>query len=297
MKYDDLKKFTMIPESELKSLKKLIKEKRKSLIKSTNDIVSCSLNSNKELIKNLPIRKNVTETIVTLREKAWELYLIEESNFNEAVICEIGEKLDTPQSIINLIIDHSLDLSKDDQSIIHQITLICGAYAGRIAPYIYELCLSNTNSRRSRAGKTFEIIIYKLYEAFNYPYSSQATIGKRSFDNVGLGKMVDSILPNIKSFQERRDKTIIGTMKTTLRERWQEVAEELHRTGVPCIHLLTMDDQISTSNAKRMAEHNIIIVVPQSTKEKKLHDFKNIISFETYFFDEIPTLLEYWKKQ
>jgi hypothetical protein len=31
-------------------------------------------------------------------------------------------------------------------------------------------------------------------------------------------------------------------MKTSLRERWQEVAEEIERTKIPEIHLLTVDE-------------------------------------------------------
>ena len=78
---------------------------------------------------------------------------------------------------------------------------------------------------------------------------------------MGLGKKVDSILPNINCFSRRRNKTIIGTMKTTLRERWQEVAEEIERTKIPEIHLLTVDQEISSSKASEMANHNIVVVV------------------------------------
>jgi hypothetical protein len=86
-------------------------------------------------------------------------------------------------------------------------------------------------------------------------------------------------------------------MKTTLRERWQEVIEELSRTGLPKIYLLTMDDDIAASKSESMGEHNVIIVVPKSVKDAThLTDKHNIISFEDYFFDEIPPILEYWEK-
>lgn len=111
--------------------------------------------------------------------------------------------------------------------------------------YIYKVALSNTNSRRSRAGKTFEAIIYKVYESLNYTYDSQSKVGRKSFTDLGLGKKVDSILPNISAYSKRRNKTIVGTMKTSLRERWQEVAEEIERTKIPEIHLLTADQDIS----------------------------------------------------
>lgn len=158
------------------------------------------------------------------------------------------------------------------------------------------MSLSNTQSRRSRAGKTFEAIVYKIYEALSYPYDSQSKAGKKLFDSVGLGKKVDSILPSIDCFKQRRNKTIIGTMKTTLRERWQEVAEEIERTNIPEIHLLTCDENISNSKDAEMANHNITIVTYSwIAHSKELKDRKNIISFEDYLFVEIPAILRYWK--
>ena len=121
-------------------------------------------------------------------------------------------------------------------------------------------------------------------------------VGKSTFEGQGLGKMVDSLLPSIECFKQRRDKVIIGTMKTTLRERWQEVIEEIQRTGLPSIHLLTMDDDISENKAIQMGKHNVIIVVPDYVKStKQLIEKRNIVSFETYFLQEIPDMMKYWE--
>ena len=177
-----------------------------------------------------------------------------------------------------------------------KIRSICGEYSGRIFPYIYQIALSNTNSRRSRAGQEFEAIIYKIYESLGYEYDSQKKVGRKIFTELGLGKKVDSILPNYKSFSKRRNKTIIGTMKTTLRERWQEVAEEIERTKIPEIHLLTVDQEISSSQALAMGKHNIIVVAYDFVaNSESLSSMKNIISFEDYMFREIPGILKYWQ--
>ncbi|MBU0660930.1 restriction endonuclease [Patescibacteria group bacterium] len=158
------------------------------------------------------------------------------------------------------------------------------------------LSLSNTNSRRSRSGRTFEAIIYKIYDILDYPFDSQGKVGRKVFESVGLGKKVDSVLPSIEEFKRRRNKTIIGTMKTSLRERWQEVAEEIERTKIPEIHLLTVDTHIAGSKAKEMGMHNIVIVTSKELADSdSLLDCKNIISFEEYFFEEIPKYLDYWK--
>ena len=86
-----------------------------------------------------------------------------------------------------------------------------------------------------------------------------------------------------------------GSMKTTLRERWQEVVEEIDRSNLPNIYLLTCDTDISTSKATQIKEHNIILVVLKSTKEN-LANFRNVISFENYFSNEITQVLDYWNK-
>ena len=178
-----------------------------------------------------------------------------------------------------------------------KVRSLFGQFSGYISPYIYQLCLSNTQSRRSRSGKVFEGIIYFLYEYYGFSYDSQTSIGKKAFSTLGLGKVVDSILPSTKAFQEFRNKTIVGSMKTTSRERWQEVVEEISRSNLPNIYLLTVDHDISKAKAQQMAEHNIVLVVRNDVKNiKHLHGMRNIIDFETYFEKEIPAIINYWGK-
>ena len=121
-------------------------------------------------------------------------------------------------------------------------------------------------------------------------------MGSKNFKSKKLGKIVDSLLPSLEAFEQRRDKVIIGTMKTTLRERWQEVIEEINRTGLPSIYLLTVDENVSLNKVEQMANHNVILVVYKSVKEhSSLFNKRNVISFEDFFFSEIPQTLEYWK--
>jgi hypothetical protein len=197
---------------------------------------------------------------------------------------------------LNVLLNEDIT-NKKGEKLFEAIKEICGEYAGRVFPYIYRLSLSNTQSRRSRSGKTFEAIIYKIYDSLGYEYDSQSKVGRKTFDSLGLGKKVDSILPNVKCYADRRNKTIIGTMKTSLRERWQEVAEEIERTKIPTIHLLTADDNIPKSKAKEMANHNIIVVTYEwIANSDALKSMKNIISFEKYLFEEIPDILKFWNE-
>ncbi|MFV0290376.1 MAG: type II restriction endonuclease [Mangrovibacterium sp.] len=282
-----------IPKNEQEKFDELIKQYRTQYIRSSQEIVDLSFSENPKYLKGLKT-KSVSQTIAELREIAWQEYLNDEVNFNAKLMRDLHKKLETPKEIIDsLLTQHAME--KQGSELASTIKEICGEYAGRVFPYIYRLSLSNTQSRRSRAGKTFEAIIYRIYQGLDYEFDSQSKVGRKIFDSLGLGKKVDSILPNIEAFKKRRNKTIIGTMKTTLRERWQEVAEEIERTKIPEIHLLTADEDISKSKAIEMANHNIIIVTYDwVANSDSLKAMKNIISFEEYLFEEIPNILKFW---
>ncbi|MGL4767608.1 MAG: type II restriction endonuclease [Formosimonas sp.] len=287
-----------LSDSEEKKFASFIQEKRKQLIKSPKEAAKMATQTHQEAIESLLKKGHISEAIVQLRQYAYDEFLKEESLFNGVVLSEIGQKFDTPKAILETVSSELFKLKNLSASEFNQqINQLFGTYAGHISPYIYQLCLSNTQSRRSRAGKVFEGIIYSLYEYFDYAYDSQSAIGKKAFSDLKLGKVVDSILPSTQAFSQFRNKTIVGSMKTTLRERWQEVVEEIQRSNLPNIYLLTVDTDISDSKAEQMAQHNIVLVVLESVKKQtKLKDKRSIIDFESYFSDEIPKVLEYWGK-
>jgi hypothetical protein len=284
-----------IPKQELEKFDALIKQYRTKYIRTSQEIVEFALSKNQEYLKQIKA-KQVSKCIAELREIVWQEYLLDEVNFNAILMRDLHKLLETPKEILEVLLNKNI-ADKKGAELIESIKEICGEYAGRVFPYIYRLSLSNTQSRRSRAGKSFEAIIYKIYENLGYEYDSQSKVGRKTFDTLGLGKKVDSILPNIKCYAERRNKTIIGTMKTSLRERWQEVAEEIERTKIPEIHLLTADESIPKSKAQEMANHNIIVVTYEWVANSlTLKSMKNIISFEEYLFEEIPNILKFWNE-
>lgn len=285
-----------IPQNEQKELDKLIKKYRKEHIRNSQEIVDKVFKENKSFIKQVQ-KGNVSKSIADLREIVWKEYLEDEVHFNVLLMQDLHKILDTPKEILDAILKKDFSNLKD-KDLKEEIIKICGEYAGRVYPYIYKISLSNTNSRRSRAGKTFEAIIYKIYECLDYSFDSQGKVGRKTFTELGLGKKVDSILPSISAYEKRRNKTIIGTMKTSLRERWQEVAEEIERTKIPEIHLLTADEEISKSKAQEMNNHNIIVVAYDwIANSDTLKPMKNIISFEEYLFEEIPSILKFWSNE
>lgn len=285
-----------IPSEEAKELDKFIKSYRSEYIRSPQEIVEQAFLNHQTFVTQIS-KRQISDAIAELRTMVWNIYLEDEVKFNIALMQNLHQVLDTPKRILDCLLNK--DFSNLDKGKLHKTVVdICGEYAGRVYPYIYKIALSNTNSRRSRAGISFEAIIYKIYDSLNYPFDSQRKVGITSFAKLGLGKKVDSILPDIKAYEKRRNKTIVGTMKTSLRERWQEVAEEIERTKIPVIHLLTADENISLSKAKEMNNHNIIIVAyDKVSNSKQLKPMKNIISFEEYLFDEIPAILKFWKNE
>ena len=285
-----------LPKLQKEKLEALIKKYRDKYIRPSSEIVDLVLSEDKEFLELIK-SKQMSLYILKLREKVWQEYLNDEIDFNAVLMKDLHKLLDTPKEILEILLSDSKIIDKKGEELVSTIKEVCGEYAGRVFPYIYRLSLSNTQSRRSRAGKTFEVIIYKVYEILGYDYDSQSKVGRKIFDSVGLGKKVDSILPSIEAFKERRNKAIIGTMKTSLRERWQEVAEEIERTKIPVIHLLTVDESNSKSKAMDMANHNIIIVTfDWVANSENIKTMKNVISFEEYLFDEIPNILKFWKK-
>lgn len=290
----DLSYLTEIPKSEQSAFDDYIRKARKEFIKSPKETVVDVLSENKSLMTELEDKGSVSLVIRTLREEAFKSFLMQESKMNAFLLKHISEKFAVPEERFEHLC-RVFEESKSDLK--HKLREFFGDYSGQIYPYIYRLSLSNTQSRRSRAGKVFEGIVYGLYDALGYPYESQATVGSQNFKTQRLGKIVDSLLPNLDAFEQRRDKVVIGTMKTTLRERWQEVIEEINRTGLPSIYLLTVDEDISVSKVEQMANHNVILVVYKTVKmDEKLINKRNVVSFEDYLFDEIPQVLKYWQK-
>ncbi|TBR42000.1 type II restriction endonuclease [Marinomonas agarivorans] len=286
---------TAIPAEEQSDFDEFIQSARKQFISTPKDTVKSVLSENASLVAALKENKDISGVIQQLREKAFDSFLVAEAKMNAHILKHISDKFAVPAEKFEHLYTIFNQSSKEMKE---RLKDFFGEFSGQIYPYVYRLSLSNTQSRRSRAGKVFEGIIYGLYDEFDYSYESQAVIGSKNFKSKNLGKIVDSLLPNLNAFEERRDKVVIGTMKTTLRERWQEVIEEINRTGLPSIYLLTVDEDISANKVKQMANHNVILVVYKSVKQTQaLKGKRNVVSFEDYFFNEIPEKLEYWKKQ
>lgn len=145
---------------------------------------------------------------------------------------------------------------------------------------IYQLTLSNTQSRRSRAGKEFESIIELILIGAEIPMDSQGSIGKKVFVDKGLGKLVDIVSPGTVEYNINKRNTVLISAKTTLRERWQEVPEEMGRTGAREMFLATLDNSVTNDVIHALNEANIQMVTTQKIKKDYYSSNANVLDFE-----------------
>lgn len=202
---------------------------------------------------------NASQIVENLRDKCWKDFVPDERRF-------------TSDMLQKLIVNDAVK----DKSPEEAITWFIEEYP----EHIYTLTLSNTQSRRSRAGKEFESIIELILAGAGIPMDAQANIGKKAFESKGLGKLVDVVSPSVVEYIIDKSDTVLISAKTTLRERWQEVPEEMGRTGAREMFLATLDEGISDEVLDTLYEANIRVTTTRRIKETYYKDSKRVLDFE-----------------
>lgn len=275
---------------------KTIQEFRKEYVKSPREYVDLCINQKNYKLEDL--KEDIETLLIDERETIYKLFLKDESVMNGKLVTHLIKNREIPSSTYEELLENSNIFEESSNLTIEHFrdktaTLI-GEYTGEIFPYLYALSLSSTNSRRARAGGTFEMLIEKCLDIFNYPYQNQSSLGTEFYNSNRIGKKVDLIIPGRKAYEQRRTACAIVSAKTTLRERWQEVVEELNRSNVRHIYLATLDEGITGNQIDIMKEYNITLVVRKLEKVSKFSKAGNVESFETFFNVTIPHLLEVW---
>ncbi len=137
--------------------------------------------------------------------------------------------------------------------------------------------LSAAQTRKSRAGLSFENHVERLFIDGRIRYEAQAVFG---------GRRPDFVLPDIKELNVRGDAVIVS-LKTTLRERWKQLALE---KPFGAIYLATVDDRVSKEAIDEMGRNLISLVVPESLKKAKesaYDGYENVITFRQFFDNEV----------
>lgn len=147
--------------------------------------------------------------------------------------------------------------------------------------------LSLTNSRKSRAGTTFETILRTLFKKLNYPFDEQEVINGKP----------DFLLPGREHFNRNAMDCIIFTAKRTLRERWRQIVTEGTR-GLG-FFLATIDEKVTTNQIAEIRGHRIYLVYPQAIIDE-IHRYQgepNIINFSTFFQNYLDPAMRRWLQQ
>lgn len=287
---------TELSTDEKKWWRKAISSLRKKVIKDPLFYVTQAVE--KQNLNLNDIENDYNNSIKMLRSIAWDFYTADELSFHNEVLIYLVNNREYPARLIKELTDSTFpDLSEfvnNREKFIQTLSSFVGEYTGKIMPYIYELSLSTTNSRRSRSGKTFEAIIKKIFLMKSIPFEDQSSLGEGFFKDNNVGKIVDFVVPSKEKYLDDRAQTMVITMKTSLRERWQEVVEELRRTNIPSIYLLTVDPNLTQSGLTVMKQHNIKVVLYDEVKRTKFNSFSNVIGYSQFFKQEVPHYLNYW---
>lgn len=202
---------------------------------------------------------NASLFVESMRSQSWTEFVQYEREFNKTMLLKLVEPeklkgMDPVKAVETFVTNHP--------------------------EQIYDLSLSNTQSRRSRAGKEFEAIIELMLVGADIPAEAQGAIGKKEFMDKKIGKLVDFVSPGVVQYLHNKVNTVLISAKTTLRERWQEVPEEVTRTGAREMFLATLDHGISKETQDILYESNIYIATTTKNKEQAYNNNSRIFSFE-----------------
>ena len=235
----------------------LIRNTRSNFIKDETHYIKLAVE------KNIKIIDDTSNFIKKVRSDAYhEFFLKDEYIFSKNILKNLSD----------------LTEYNKEQNNTHQ-------FIDKYFEHIYKLCLSNTQSRRSRAGDGFETLVEKILIHKKIPYQDKSLLT----DNNLEVKEIDFIIPSKKQYITDKKKVTAISCKTSLRERWEQVVAEKDHIGLKEILLFTIGDDLKKNN-KRITERGIIIVTFPEIK-KKYPKEKNVITFEDAFNKYIPKFI------
>jgi hypothetical protein len=156
-------------------------------------------------------------------------------------------------------------------------------------PDLWRVFLSRSQSRKQRGGQDFQDQIKILFQLTGIPFDEQT----REYHT-------DFVIPSQDLYSKDRTRAIIFSVKRTLRERWQEVVEELYHTRCPNVYLATADDAKKISqktHIEGLRRYNMHLVVWDHVKQDKFPSEPVVKSFTDFAQHEIPTLAGFWDKR
>jgi hypothetical protein len=209
------------------------------------------------------IRARFDDLIGELEQEVYRLYRADEQIYTQRALqtffrhCAIHEGITTVEGLIETI----------------------GESNGALDAFY----LSLAQSRKARAGSTFEDINRLLFRRVDVPFDEQPQIDGRP----------DFVMPSAAHYRRNAMDCLIFTAKRTLRERWRQIVTEGAR-GYG-FFLATLDDKISAQQIEAMRNNRVFIVCPTTLKRAKYSEQVNVLSYSEFFRDHIQLAQIRWK--
>lgn len=156
--------------------------------------------------------------------------------------------------------------------------------------YFEALFQSIHQSRRARAGGSFQYQIENLFNLAGFPFSKQTR----------LNGPVDFLLPSEEYYHQYRHDAIILSVKRTLRERWQQAIAELQSALVGRIYLATAETdkkRIRDRDLDRMDSLNVTLVVFDNIKSDKFPDRNTVIGYSEFINTNVISAERLWAQR
>lgn len=140
-----------------------------------------------------------------------------------------------------------------------------------------ETFMSMANSRKSRVGKTYEYHMQTYLNRLKIPYAYQEKVDGK--------KKPDFILPS-RDFYYKDDRApddaILFSLKTTLKERWQQILNEGKR--VERRYLATLDKAVTGDQIQEMESKKVTLVVTEWAKNntESYKNAQNVITLKNF---------------
>jgi len=157
-------------------------------------------------------------------------------------------------------------------------------------PDLRTMFISVSNSRMARGGLDFEWQFEKLLQLMHVPYQKQK--GRE-----GRRQRVDFVLPDLETYNRERNKALIISVKRTLRERYQQVADEQHRMRAPNVYIVTAEDKVAPDKVQEIKDLNVYLVLWDEVKKRDYPSEPAVIGYSYLANDVIAEFDErYWRQ-
>jgi hypothetical protein len=200
-------------------------------------------------------------------------------------VLESYEERVYPGNVIDALMEFKAELVEESKKVAQQkgFTAAARHLFTSFYPYLREVFLSISQSRKTRGGRDFELQFGKLLDLMNVPYQKI----KRAY-------RVDFMIPSDDMFHKNPTAAAIASAKRTLRERWREVVEELHDMRSPNIFLITADRNVTTGHVNSICGNYRIHLVVWDDVKLKYTDEPLVLGYSEWANKRLPILSQFW---